>query len=165
MAVKCWLACQISSSIHQPCLSSLLPLPHPFLYVTDLSLLFCSSTCFLTHPYIALALPALLLTPLQASTRNFTSLINTPVLLIWPCPVVMGRGTEEGLWVMVLDKQVVQMKIQTGKSVVLSILSGVVLAVVFFKIISAVFNGFFFFKEKLWLGSTTCRQMQNYTLI
>lgn len=55
---------------------------------------------------------------------------------------------------MVLDKHVVHMKIQTGKSVVLNIFSGVVLAVVFFKIISAVFN-----------VSTTCRQMQNYTLM
>lgn len=69
------------------------PPSNPFLYATHLSLLFCSSTCFLTHPYIALALPALRLTRLQAS---FTSLINTPVLLIRPCPVLMGGAGSIG---------------------------------------------------------------------
>lgn len=57
------VVCQVSPSIHQqPCLPSLLPFPHPFLYVTYLSLLFCSSTCFHTSPYIAVGVPALLLT-------------------------------------------------------------------------------------------------------
>ena len=70
LRVKC-----LHPFINPACLPSS-PLPHPFLYVTDLSLLFCSSTCFLTRPYIAVGVPASLSAPQLHLSYKYPSVTN-----------------------------------------------------------------------------------------